>query len=223
MAEARLGRSTLTPQYRWNPLANRYINPDGTFVTFEALRDALQRVGMAGTDNLLAHGDALARGRLSVSEWQRRMASDMKTQHLAMAAANRGGWAQLSQADKRWVQRETKKQLRFLERFAKQISTGEQALDGRFVTRIEMYGQASEQIGKAMAARVNKNSGMRFEKNVLGQAEHSPDCLAATARGWVDIGALSPPGQRDCMVRCQCHLIYRREAAEFGETETEAA
>lgn len=217
MAEAKLGHSGLTPQYRWNPIAARYIRPDGTFVPFLDLRDALQRVVLAGTDNLLGHGNDLARGSLTVSEWQRRMASDMKIQHLAASAEARGGWAQLTNADRRWVARQTRRQLVFLKRFASQVASGDQPLDGRFVTRVEMYGQAAGQISKEMTARVNKDAGMRFEQNILGQAEHSADCLEASRQGWVAIGTLTKPGQRDCLTRCQCNLAYAKELGAVGD------
>lgn len=211
MAEARLGLSALTPQYRWNPIALRYIKPDGTFVPFVDLREALQKVQLAGTDLLLGHSVELARGNLTVSEWQRRMASDIKVQHLAAAAANRGGWAQLTQGDKRWIGRQTKAQLKFLGRFAGQIASGDQDMDGKFMARTEMYGEAASQTGKAMLHRVADEGGMQLEKNMMGQAEHSPDCIRESGRGWVTIGSLTLPGKRDCLTRCQCRLIYKRE------------
>lgn len=205
MAEAR--RSALTPDYTYSPASRQYRSVrTGRYVPQADVQTALDRVLAASSARLRAHTERLAAGELSVAQWQSVVAQEIKTAHLAGAAVGRGGWAQVAPADTLWTASRLKEQYRYLSRFAEQIASGRQPLNGVALARAELYGHAARVTQREMVRRVARQAGHQWERNVLGLADHCPGCLAATRRGWVAIGTLPPVGARDCRVRCHCSI-----------------
>jgi hypothetical protein len=68
-----------------------------------------------------------------------------------------------------------------------------------------VWGNAQE-IARATYAREAIFDQERLE---LGIAEHCPECLADSARGFVRIGTLGSIGSRQCRTNCACRFLYR--------------
>lgn len=195
--------------FRWNEKAGRYVGPKGRFVSRLAVRHALDMALDARSAAMRALSGRLRAGEISVREWQTAMMADVKAVQLYGAASAKGGWAQLTQADFGRVGAHVKRQYEYLSRFAQQIASGEQPLDGVFLARADMYGQAGRAIHHETERREMEIRGMNQERNVLGVADHCVECLEETRRGWVPIGTLRPVGQRVCTTRCKCSIQYR--------------
>lgn len=133
----------------------------------------------------------------------------MKSVHLYSTAVARGGWDQVSQGDYARLGPRLKTQYKYLDNFAGQVSRGEVALDGRFLQRADLYGQAGRGTYWQVNSRVHNEAGYTEERNVLNEAEHCDGCLAESARGWVSIGELVPIGERDCHANDRCEIEYR--------------
>lgn len=180
----------------------------GRLVSRDAVRHALDHALTAGGRRVMGLANELRDGKVTLRDWQRRTAVELKSMHLYSAAAAKGGWAQLTQADFGRVGAALREQYKYLQGFADQLSDG-LALDGRFLRRAQMYAEAARATYELTAQQVALDAGYAEERNVLHPADHCNGCLDASAIGWVSIGTLVPVGQRECLTGCRCTLRYR--------------
>lgn len=208
--------SPLAPGFAWDERIGKYRSVvSGRFVSFSAVRDACASTARASGANIARLADDLRGGRLSLAEWQSGMMREIKILHTAEAAAARGGWAQMSQSDWGYVGSLVKKQYAYLDRFAAQIESGEQALNGRFNVRAGMYGKAGNGTYEEMRRRWQRmDNAMTEERRVKTASESCPGCIEQAAVGWAMIGTLDPIGAEECRTNCQCYFEYRRMGAD---------
>lgn len=205
--------------YRWNETAGRYIGPNGRFVSNASVRLEVDVAAQAASRNMQTISERLQAGDITVKEWQAGMMGEIKSLHTAEAAAARGGWDQMSQSDWGWTGREIRRQYDYLDRFAKEIESGKQPLNGRLLVRAGMYGQAGRGTFEEMQRRYQRQRGATQERRVLGIAEHctaaggAPGCFDLASKGWQPIGTLPRIGAATCRTHCKCHFEYRRSAA----------
>lgn len=195
--------------YRWNPTAKRYIDPSGKFVSRAQVRRALDAALRTNAATVRTLSQQLTSGALSLDDWWAAMRTAVKDANLYGAAAARGGWAQMTQADYGRVGAAVRRQYAYLDRFVGEIDGG-LVLDGRFLNRAMSYMNSGRTLYEDIAADVDEERGMTEERNVLGAAEHCGGCLAETARGVVPIGELVPIGSRICRGNCRCKIQRRR-------------
>ena len=202
----------LTPDYGWNEAAGRYFDiSTGKFVPFSDVRNALEFVIEDQKAYMHAITQSLIDGNVSLADWQSGMMDAIKLEHTAAAAAARGGWAQMSQADWGATGRLIRTQYEYLQNFAEQIANGEQLLNGTCLVRADLYGQAGRGTYEEIRRRYERTmNGATEECRVLGYADHCPGCLEQAALKWQPIGTLDPIGAEECVTNCYCTFIYRR-------------
>lgn len=196
--------------YTYDPRTGRYRDRStGRLVPRTQVRAWLDVALDRASDRIAALARQLRARQIDLVSWQVRMAREVKNVQLYSAAMAKGGWAQLSPADLGRVGQAVQVQLRFLNRFAQQIKTGEQAKDGRLEMRARLYAQA----GRALFHRVERLDmevrGMTEEASVRHASDSCGDCVEAEALGWVPIGTLVPVGSRECKGNCRCEIEYR--------------
>jgi hypothetical protein len=207
------------PRYAWSPGANRFRDADsGKFVPKAAVNAALDRVVGDSAANMRALTERLQAGNLTVAQWQAGMTGEIKSSHLAGSALARGGFDHLSPAENGWTGQRIRAQYEYLSKFAEQIASGQQPLDGTALARAEMYGEAGRSTHREMVRRMGRQAGDGWEVNRLGATDSCPGCLGATAAGVVPIGTLVPVGGRDCRTNCHC-TIETLTDAEAGRSE----
>jgi hypothetical protein len=145
---------------------------------------------------------------MSVDRWRTLNRREIKNIHLYSAAAARGGWAQLTQAELGRIGGIVAREYRYLDAFARQLRSPRFPRDGRVLSRAMLYAQAGRRTYHLTDERVQLERGMRQERNVQ---ERNPctECVEQTARGWVAIGSLVVIGDRLCLSNCRCRLEYR--------------
>lgn len=207
--------------YAWN--GTRYYDMDtGRFVSFSSVRDALESVMDYHALQMNALAEKLQAGEISLAAWQRGMMENIKGSHVAAIAAANGGWAQVSQSQWGAAGQQIREQYDYLRNFAAQIASGEQPLDGRFLVRTDMYGDAARDTFEDSRGRLMVTEGFEEESAVLEPGvDHCDGCLERHSEGWQPIGTLLPIGDAECTVRCHCTLIYRRRDinGEWEESE----
>jgi hypothetical protein len=203
--------SELTSNYGWNAVAGRYVNLlTGRFVPFATVRDALESlidVSALRIDNVTRQ---LIDGRISLAEWQSSMMEQIRLGHIASAAAARGGWAQMSQADWGAAGRWIRDQYEFLRNFAQEIADEKQRLNGSAAVRAGLYAQAFRGTFEEMRRRYERlMNGAVEERRDLGAADHCPGCLEQARLGWQPLGLLAPIGSQQCVTNCHCRFRFR--------------
>lgn len=204
-------------RYAWNDKAGRYVDQkSGQFVSHAAVRSDLDRVldGITAKMDLVSRG--LNNGVINLDQWQAQMMDLTKRVHLVSAAAQRGGWAQMTQADFGRVGQIVRREYGFLRNFAEQIASGKQPLDGNIARRARMYGQQARNTFYSFQKVEMERRGFDEERSVLNPADHCEQCKSEERKGFQPIGSMVPIGQRICRSNCKCSVEYRNSAT--GET-----
>lgn len=201
--------SALTPRYRYNIVAGRYIDNRGRYVSQAKVLNALERQSKVSERQILRLAERLSNGDIDLQTWRMGMVRELKSLHLINTAVARGGWARMTSADYGRVGGRLARQYEYLNRLASQIQYGTQQLNGQFIQRVKMYVGAARGTYQIERDEVVKELEFDQESNVLGNAEHCEECIRETARGWVPLGTLMPIGQRLCKTNCKCHKRYR--------------
>ncbi len=190
---------SLTPKYRWNATAGRYIRRDGTFVPNANVKRAIERQVQQGRNNMRGLSEQLQASEIDLREWRTGMLREIKTVHVASTVAARGGWAQMQPEDWGRAGQSIREQYDYLNRFASEVQYGKQKLDGRFLQRSDLYGKAGRATYEAERQAQRQDQGMTEERNRLHPADHCTECVTASAAGWAPIGTLPPIGGRTCL------------------------
>lgn len=197
--------------YKWSPATGQYVGPGGRFVARSTVRAAIDLALDAEKARALLLSQKLRNGTISLDAWRAEMREMIKTVHLYDAAIARGGFAQMTAADYGRVGQIVRLEYGWLERFAVDLASGRQPLDGRFLRRAQDYAEAGRATYHATETATMRNAGFRYEWNILHPADHCIGCLGETSRGRVPIGALIPIGSRDCRRKCKCTKGFSRE------------
>ena len=151
----------------------------------------------------------LVNGEIALADWQVQSAALLKSLHVAMGLAANGGLAATSASDLGYLANKIKEQYKYLNRFAQEIRSGVQKLDGTLISRAEMYTQAGRGIYENVVGRAAEDAGATEERSVLGPADHCSSCVSQAAKGWQPINSLIPIGQRKCLANCRCTMEQR--------------
>ena len=206
------------PDYGFN--GSRYYNIDtGRFVSSSTVRNALESVMESSAVNMNNLSQQLLGSEISLAQWQRGMMQEIKLSHTAAAASAQGGWAQMTPSDWGFAGQRIRTQYDYLNNFANQIASGEQALNGQVIFRSDLYGQAARGTYEAQRQRLEVSNGMEEERRILEKdGANCAGCLYQAELGWQPIGTLSDIGSEDCYANCRCEKEYRR--VENGELVT---
>lgn len=203
-----------SPRYGWDERVGAYRNlATGRFSTATDVRAALDSSLDAASNRMAALAEELRAGRLTTSAWQVQMAAEIKDVQLYSAAAARGGFAQLTQADYGRVGQITREQYVFLRERAKAIADGSQKLSSELTSRARLYGQAARGTYHTFERLEMGARGYTEEHSVRHAPESCSQCIDEEARGWVPIGTLVPIGGRICISNCKCEMRYRKSGS----------
>lgn len=217
--------SRLTPGFRWNEEAKRYIGPGSRgFVKNTEVRAAIDDYIAAAEQRIIELSAQLQAGEIDVATWQLGMRRALTDIHLANAAAAKGGWAQLTPADygrvgqmvkqelggkKAWENAEGKRG--GLNQFAQDIEDG-LPLDGRFLQRARQYAQAGRHTYEEIRRKDMMDAGMTEARSIRHTRDSCYGCVTQAALGWQPITDVVPIGTRDCLRNCKCTVEYRKES-----------
>lgn len=193
--------------YRWDAKSLRYKTPTGRFVSVRSLKQSLNQFVRRSAKEIESLAGQVARGEITVPEWQRAMVDRVKNIHVAQAAASRGGWAQMDARAYGKVGQGLRREYRYLKKFAADVAGGKLAA-GTIVSRAGMYAMRGAGVYENNRRDVATDV-FTEERNVLAQSEHCEGCKAATEQGWVKVGTLVPIGSRNCLSRCLCRYAFR--------------
>lgn len=154
---------------------------------------------------------ALLEKRIGLQAWETAVAEQMKMLHLQQAALARGGWQNITPADKRRVTLLLKEQYKFLDKFARDIAAG-RVSDAQIAWRAGLYPMAGRQSYWQAANAAAKARGLTQERRIaVGDGGTCSPCGQLAAKGWRKIGTLPAPGGPPCdgINNCRCEKEYR--------------
>lgn len=198
-----------TRPYTYDPSIARYRAPNGRMVPRAEVRRAIDAEIRSLDGEARALADSYRKGEISLGRWEREMRVLVKDTHLLNAAAAKGGWDRLTQADYGRVGRIVRDEYNHLDGFAGELSAGFQKADGTMLSRAQLYTRGGRTTYEAIARAVAQDAGYTEERSALHPADHCDLCVSEAARGWVPIGELIPIGSRTCRGNDRCSADYR--------------
>lgn len=203
-------KSVLLPEYSYDERTGRYRDiSTGRFVPATDIRAAVDTVIANNSKAVLDLAGKLQTGSISLADWQLQTAQRLKTLHVATAIAGRGGFASMTSSDYGFLGNLIKAQYQYLNQFANDIASGKQPLNGQFVTRVNLYVQATRGTFEDVKRWEATNQGNTQERRILGVADHCDSCTSASAKGWQPIGTLPRIGESLCKTNCKCSFEYK--------------
>ncbi|MEP0872381.1 hypothetical protein NDA01_21435 [Trichocoleus desertorum AS-A10] len=160
---------------------------------------------------LSGHARLLTQDKIGVTEFQLRMAEDVKLSHLRMAAFGAGGEKQLNARHFGTAGQELKRQYKYLQGFGDAIGQGELS-EKQILARAKSYGVSARTAFFKSEKLTRESYGAREAKRSLdSQARHCSSCLGHSTRGlWLPIGQVVAPGvDCECNSRCRCRIVFR--------------
>lgn len=206
----------LSPKFRWNDAAGRYIAPNGQFIPFDQMRSALRKVMGNLTAEMEAAANALIAGDISIGAFQTEMMVLSKEVNLAGGALERGGFYVMTPEDFGKVGAKCRREYGYIDRMGRQIASGEQRLDGSLRSRARLYGKQGEVTYFDFAADTAERRQMKEERSILNPGESCDVCIDEAKKGWSELHSLIPIGERTCLSNCNCSMEYRN--LDTGET-----
>lgn len=199
------------PPFRWDRAAGRYRDARGAFVSPARVRAYLD----AALENAGKRMDALANdlrsGKVDLISWEVRMRREVKVVSTYSAAAAKGGWAQMTEADHGRVGRYLQDQYKYLRGFMRDVATGKQAMGG-VNNRSSLYAHAGRPLYHRMEKAENRVRGNTQRRSERSAFDSCDGCISAERAGWRDIDdpAIPDIGARQCKNRCRCVMLYRK-------------
>jgi hypothetical protein len=210
MPSPNVRQSKLTPRYGYNSDAGRYIdNRSGRFVPQSRIKGLITRQITRSRNELVSLATQLQNGEINLQEWRLASIQELKVLHVANAAAAKGGWAQMTQADYGRAGGKLRSQIEYFDHMAAQVQYGTQKMDGRFMQRVQMYANAGYGTYSQTERESMVDQGMTEERRVRNAAESCDDCIEYANLGWQPIGTLPRIGDSQCLTHCACEFEYR--------------
>ena len=209
--------------YRWDADAGasgRYRDERGRFVAGATVRRELDRY-LGADDPAKALAGALRNRQLSVADWEVAMRRHVKNTHLNAIALERGGWANMRPQDYGRAGQIVREQYGYLKRFAGQIASGEQRLDGTLDRRAQLYTQAGRETFYR-SKHANLAPGIDMVRSIKHARDSCRECEYLNGK-WFRVGdpEYKLPGQRQCNKNCRCSEEYGRQTADGVEAVEE--
>lgn len=199
------------PPFRWDRAAGRYRGPTGAFIPQPRVRGYLDSALESAGKRMDALANQLRSGSIDLVTWEVRMRREVKVVSTYSAAAAKGGFAQMTEADLGRVGRYVQDQYRFLRGFMRDVATGKQPLNGTLNARAGLYSEA----GRPLYHRIEKAEqavrGMTERRSIRHRGDSCQGCIEAERLGWLPINDPSQTeiGERDCRTRDRCSWEYR--------------
>ncbi len=152
---------------------------------------------------------------ISLVDWEIGMRERTKIATVSADITARGGVRRTHVDALARMQEKVAEQYAFLRRFAAQIESGEQPVDGRALGRAAQYVRSARTEHFRARGEVAFSVGYDQARTVLAIADHCkaskdrPGCPDEARKGWVPLAELVVPGDRTCRANCKCGLRYR--------------
>ncbi|MBD1996000.1 hypothetical protein H6G00_05135 [Leptolyngbya sp. FACHB-541] len=161
--------------------------------------------------SLQGHTRLMAAQKITLAEWEVRMAQSLKDSHIRLAALGSGGVQNLNAKKYGAVGYQLRKQYEYLDGFARDLKAGK-LTPGQALTRAGMYADSAV-VSFHRAEQITKQEEkfQEAKRSLHPAARHCSSCLAYSTKGkWLPIDQVVMPGVNcECGQHCRCSVQYR--------------
>lgn len=193
------------PGYSWDDRLNNYINNDtGRMVKRTEITDQLRDVTKEHERQIGNYGRMAANGEMTPRQFYEAMQQEIKLATNANAALAKGGWAQLTQADRDATTAKLNDENARLWQFAREIKDGD-LTPAQIEARANLYANSTYERYWQITSEQQQARGMTQERLVtMGDDKVCEVCQDEAGKGWVPIGTYIPP----IHAGCRCDVEY---------------
>jgi hypothetical protein len=203
-------------RYSYDVERERYLNPNGRLVREAELRASVKRVSDEYSGRMKKSTQQLIAGIILLDSFYREMRDLMAALYETIWILAIGGFVFEDDIQRNLFYLFVLSQFDWLDNFAQQIDSGEQALNGSAMNRAGLYGRFGNGLWQNVNLEKKIKAGLMSEaRNILGPTEdhchegERPGCLEIAAAGWMPIVRMPQIGSRTCYSNCLCHILYR--------------
>lgn len=189
----------------------------GRIVSDRELRNYVRKISKATRDGMKKETQQLIAGAIIGAVWYSRTRNLLKTLYHTVWLIGIGGFLFDDDLQRNLFYAFCLIQFIRHDNFARQLNTGEQALDGSATSRAGMYGTAGNSVYQNVGLDRAKKRGYIEGRRILGPNENHcedtgerPGCIDEALKGWQPIARVLPIGEAACYTNCLCHIEYRR-------------
>lgn len=208
-------------KFTWQKSTGRYRSKTtGKFVAEATVQKTIDQYHEQRTVPYMAQvTQSFIDGKLSLGQWQIKMALEMKESYRYNLLAARGGKNNVTWSDWGRMGARLAQDYKALINFAKQIKGG-MLSEAQIKARIPLYSNSTKLAYQDGRQQTKKEAGFTKMRRRTTPAEHCADCIDYEAQGWVPIGTLPLPGSGSiCGSNCKCVVEYGKaeESEKAGE------
>jgi hypothetical protein len=160
--------------------------------------------------------DALIAGEISLEEWQRETAEDLKLIHEWNWMLGVGGYPQTTDDDREKLTERITEQLTFFAAFGVAIALGNMTV-AHFRARAAQYRAAGGITYEAARYESHAREGFKWGSRHRTVSESCSECREYEGRGVVPFNEVVPPGlQCSCRSNCRCYVRYYKNRPGAG-------
>lgn len=196
--------------YVWERATARYRDKaTGRFISEGTLVNLAESFTGFTQDNLTRITEQMTSGKLSLADWQRQFAQELKDSYIVNSQIGRGGRNTMTQSDYGRIGQRLRGEYRYLNNFAQEIADGKLSA-AQIQARVDQYAAGTRKAYYDGRTAACKDGGFTEERRILHPAEHCDDCIGYASKGWQPIGTLPEPGESSqCRNNCKCEKEYR--------------
>lgn len=194
----------------WDPSIARYRDKATGHLVSEAkvLKLTDKFIVKAVQTNIETNTQRMIDGKITLTDWQHRVAKDIKDANKVAILAGRGGKNAMEQSDWGRLGGRGTFQYSKLNNFAQEIFDGK-LTPKQVMMRAKQYARSARTLYFDGQRAAKSAAGYAEEMRVLSPAEHCDDC-PGLAGYWAPVGTLPAIGQTQCMTNCKCTMRYRK-------------
>jgi hypothetical protein len=198
-------------EFSWDKKAQRYRYKDsGRFVGKQAVQSLTQKSVKQSQEAVTVVAWQLIEGKITVAQWEKETASELKKLHSYQYLLGIGGQKQMTNIDYGVLGGEVKNEFKYLRQFSNDLLSGKVS-EKQFFARLGMYLDASTGTYEKAKLKAHLRAGFRWERRIRTKEESCAPCIGFAAMGWQQIGSLpNPTEQCDCRSNCGCVKVFSR-------------
>lgn len=201
------GSAVGLPGYSWDDKLHNYVNDDtGRMIKRSEVGDLLRETTKAAEDRMGELGRLFANDQISPRAFYEAMQEEIKLATNTNAALAKGGWAQLTQADRDANETQIRQEYARLWQFARDKQDG-LLTPAQIEARANLYTNTTYSRYWEIMTEQERLRGMTQERLVtVGDDKVCEECTGEAANGWVMIGMYNPPIHPGC----RCDVEYSK-------------
>lgn len=184
---------------------------NGRFVSRVDVLQVVDRDVQRTTVQLQGLTRLLSSGKITLPDWQERMADTLKQSHLRMAMMGAGGKAQMTQQQYGYVGARLYKEYQAIDQFAQDLAASK-LTEKQALARTALYARTTA-LSFHQAEKVTKiRDGFEGRRDLDALAQHCLPCIGHSTNGLFVPAAEIVPTGTDCLCHgyCRCRITWRR-------------